>query len=287
MPIFISYSQKDKEFVDALAKNLIDAKHHVWMDRWELSLGDSLTQKIESALTGASAILVIISKNSVESNWCKRELSAGFVRELEESKTIVMPCVIDDCDIPLFIKDKLYADFRRNPDEAFDLVDRSLARISNPLQGRDEKPNFVTDWAVDWKGGPNGRMIVQWVFVDHGHEWPYIILCQCLVACNSIASNNLRGFHEAGNVAPFLRKILDVVIKSIGEEGLSRTISDQFESYVSWNADGENGESFEILYTYRRMGVDNGMDTIVYLDHNLKLAMQQMDDKLFTPQMGG
>src|SRR4051812_42614928 len=127
MPIFISYSQKDKDFVDNLARNLVAAKHHVWMDRWELSLGDSLTQKIEGALTEANAILVIISKNSVESHWFKRELSAGLIRELEERKTLVMPCLIDDCTIPLFLRDKLYADFRKSPDEAFNLVDKSLA----------------------------------------------------------------------------------------------------------------------------------------------------------------
>ena len=55
MPIFISYSHQDKEFVDNLAANLVAAKHHVWIDRWELALGDSLTQKIESALTSADA----------------------------------------------------------------------------------------------------------------------------------------------------------------------------------------------------------------------------------------
>jgi hypothetical protein len=38
MPIFISYSQKDTRFVDTLVRNLVAAKHHVWMDRWELSL---------------------------------------------------------------------------------------------------------------------------------------------------------------------------------------------------------------------------------------------------------
>ena len=131
MPIFISYSHADKDFVETLAANLVAAKHHVWIDRWELSLGDSLTQKIESALTSASAILVILSKHSVGSDWCKRELTAGLIRELEEKQTLVMPCVIDDCTIPLFLRDKLHANFTQDPDAAFRLVDQSLARVSN------------------------------------------------------------------------------------------------------------------------------------------------------------
>ena len=107
MPIFISYSQRDSDFVDSLAKNLVAHKHHVWMDRWELALGDSLSQKIEGAL--------------------------------------VMPCVVDDCTIPLFLRDKLYTDFRKDTDAAFNLVDRSLARISNPSLGQVEEPKSHTD----------------------------------------------------------------------------------------------------------------------------------------------
>jgi TIR domain len=145
-------------------------------------------KRSKGALTKANAILVILSKHSVESEWCKRELSAGLIRELEEKQTLVMPCVIDDCTIPLFLRDKLYADFRRDPDEAFGLVDQSLARFSNPLQGRAEQPLFHTDWAVDWRreDGINGvgNMVVRWVFVDHGHDLPYVILSQCTVICD-------------------------------------------------------------------------------------------------------
>lgn len=129
MPIFISYSHEDKVFVDMLARNLVFARHNVWIDRWELGVGDSLTNKIQDVLTSSNAILVVLSKSSVDSAWCKRELTAGLVRELEERRTIVMPCVIDDCVIPLFLRDKLYANFRKDPREAFDLLDRTLSGL--------------------------------------------------------------------------------------------------------------------------------------------------------------
>ena len=67
MPIFISHSHQDSDFVDALAKRLIVSNHHVWLDRWELNLGDSLSQRIQDAMTDASAILVILSNHSVRS----------------------------------------------------------------------------------------------------------------------------------------------------------------------------------------------------------------------------
>jgi hypothetical protein len=67
MAIFISYSRQDVRFVDSLVMNLVAARHHVWMDRWELGIGDSLTQRIQDTLTGSDAILVILSQNSVAS----------------------------------------------------------------------------------------------------------------------------------------------------------------------------------------------------------------------------
>lgn len=282
MPIFISYSQQDKDFVDSLAKNLVAAKHHVWMDRWELALGDSLTQKIEGALTSADAMLVILSKHSVESQWCKRELSAGLIRELEEKKVVVMPCVIDDCQIPLFLRDKLYADFRKDADAAFNLVDKSLARISNEFQGRVEQPKFHTDWALDWRKKDDGRMAIRWTFIDHGHDWPYVILSECHVACNEAASNELNASQRRGQHGAFMRRILERVVATFEHNPLKAPIKDQFEKWVAWSiSDGRYG--YEVLVTYRRLGLDNGMDTVVHIDNNLAMALKQMNDVMFKP----
>src|SRR4051794_7534536 len=99
MSIFISYSRSDVGFVDWLAKRLVKRRHNIWMDRWELSIGDSLVSKIQSALTDSDAMLIVLSKNSVASEWCKRELNSGLLRELEEKRVLVLPCVIDECDI--------------------------------------------------------------------------------------------------------------------------------------------------------------------------------------------
>jgi hypothetical protein len=179
MPIFISYSRKDRSFVDTLAANLVRNRHHIWLDRWELSVGDSLIDKIQAALTNSSAILAILSKNSVGSEWCRKELNAGLIRELDEKKSILLPCIIDKCEIPLFLKEKVYADFTIDKDEAFNAVDKALARISTPLQSRIETPEFHIDWSVAWGevGGTSAKFI-EFTYVDHAELWPYIVLSQ-------------------------------------------------------------------------------------------------------------
>ncbi len=57
---------------------------------------------------------VIISNNPIKSGWVEKELNVGLTEELEKQQVFVLPILIEDCDMPLFLKDKLFADFRTN-----------------------------------------------------------------------------------------------------------------------------------------------------------------------------
>jgi len=174
MAIFISYNRGDVGFVDWLARSLVARRHNIWMDRWELNIGDSLISKIQGALTESDAILIVLSKHSVTSEWCKKELNSGLLRELEEKRVLVLPCLIEDCEIPLFLRDKLYAGFRKDFGKALTDVDDALLRITNPQQGRLESPSFHTDWSYDWSTHRNsGLWHFEWTFVDHGPAIEY------------------------------------------------------------------------------------------------------------------
>jgi TIR domain len=150
MPIFISYSHRDADFVNRLAAQLVKKKARVWVDRWELNVGDFLLDRIQSALQSASALIVVLSKASTESEWCKKELSAGLLRELEERRVVVLPILIEDCEIPIFLRGKLYADFRKNFDAGIATILEAVACVTSEAQGRIERPEWHIDWAVDW-----------------------------------------------------------------------------------------------------------------------------------------
>ena len=112
MPIFISYNHRDKDFAKSLARNLVYARHNVWIDTWELNAGDSLLDKIQKAIGESDAILAIFSEHSIDSAWCKREINAGLMRELEERRAILIPCIVGDCEIPLFLSPSLTRHFK-------------------------------------------------------------------------------------------------------------------------------------------------------------------------------
>jgi hypothetical protein len=63
--------------------------------------------------------LIVMSKNSVESAWVKKELNSALVHEIERRKVKVMPIRLDDAQVPDSIIDKAYADFRGSYEDGF------------------------------------------------------------------------------------------------------------------------------------------------------------------------
>jgi len=197
MAIFISYSHANKEFVDRLGSELAFRRRHVWVDRWELKVGDSLLERVQEALSDASALLIVLSRDSVSSQWCRKELSAGLLRELEEKRVVVLPVLIEDCVIPLFLRDKLYADFRNSFEDGFSKILDATADLSSDTLGRTGDREFHHDWAIDWQLTPT-NVSVDVTAVSAYSIKPYSILTTVTIQGNQSAADKYRRYAEAG-----------------------------------------------------------------------------------------
>lgn len=272
MPIFISYNHADKNTAESLAKILVQAKQNVWIDTWELNAGDSLIEKIEDALGGADAILVLLSKTSTQSEWCRKELRSGLLRELEEKSVLVIPIVLDDCEIPLFVREKLWIDFRKNKDEQLNLLLRSLERISNPAQGRTETPEFHVDWAMTHVSfdDQNG---MEWVFVDHSEKFPYVVMTQVLMFPLGGAASEYARLDNDDARYQFSARIVEALLDTPENfRVLLDSEKPELRGFILGN--DKVGEQARIQLSVRRLGLDNGMDTLVHVENNLKRAVE-------------
>jgi len=125
--VFLSHSSADKAFVARLAADLNGRNVPVWFDQWELKVGDSLSEKIAAGIGGSGWLAVVLSKSSVQSAWVQKELNAAQAQELQSKSVFVLPLILDDCQIPLFLLDKVYADFRNSYESGLDaLLNRVL-----------------------------------------------------------------------------------------------------------------------------------------------------------------
>jgi len=114
--IFLSHSSKDKFFVRTLADHLRSYDIRVWIDEAEINIGDSLTDKIGRAIEVTDYVGVVLSHNSINSEWVQRELQIALQKEIKGKKVVVLPILIETVELPPFLKDKLYADFT-NPEK--------------------------------------------------------------------------------------------------------------------------------------------------------------------------
>lgn len=274
MPVFISYSHVDRDFVNNLGIQLSRHKTRVWIDKWELNVGDSITDRIQDAIKGSEAILIVLSKASIESDWCRKELSYGIIRELEEKRVIVLPVLIEDCDIPPFLKDKLYADFRTNFDKGLGTLLDAIAKITSNTQGRILKDKYQTDWGIDWNFGEDALRI-DIVLVEHSQEFPYTILTQIAIEANESATNRFRLLAENGFDSFGLLTIFSLL------EGYERganapiVLTDATAQSLSFTAYDRSLEyQFDIRVTCRWLGEDVGKDIVYYFGNQFKNVLQ-------------
>lgn len=98
---FISHSGMDRaRFVDEFARKLRAKGIDAWLAGWELTPGDSLVRKIfDEGLKDPEAVVVVLSKSSVESKWVREELDAAMIRKIE-GRTRLIPVKIEECKVP-------------------------------------------------------------------------------------------------------------------------------------------------------------------------------------------
>ena len=135
--VFIAYSHKDKPFATRLAGDLRDAGHTVWIDDTAILVGDSLIERIRGAIDNVDFVAAIISSRSLNSQWVKKELDLASNREMDEERVVVLPILLDDVELPGFLKGKYYADFREE-----DKYQHALGELLDRLGPRSPPPNL-------------------------------------------------------------------------------------------------------------------------------------------------
>ncbi|WP_028301260.1 toll/interleukin-1 receptor domain-containing protein [Oceanospirillum beijerinckii] len=263
MSIFISYSHQDEGFVSKLAGNLVNSNAHVWVDKWNLNVGDSILDKVQNAIEESSALIVILSESSVSSEWCKKELNSALMRELDEKRVIILPVVIDDCKIPVFLREKMYADFRGSFDQGFSSVMDAIAKVTNPNQSRMVHDNYHVDWGMDW-GEYDGRFTMEFTLVEQAKEAPYTVLTQVTVFCNEEASQRYEEYCDLGLDWYGRFIITSFMSENIITENIKLLLKDSTKEIRNMSmVDKKSLKRLDVVVTSRRLGEDTGKDILI------------------------
>jgi hypothetical protein len=112
--LFLSHSSRDKSIVRRLAEDLCFLEVDAWLDEWELQVGDSLHDVIGGAMEKAGHVAVILGDNYADSRWARDELKQALARERRQDQGVILPLIFGSAELPAFLEDKVYLDFRKN-----------------------------------------------------------------------------------------------------------------------------------------------------------------------------
>lgn len=140
--IFISYSSKDRSWVQPFAKLLELRGWSVWWDR-QIPTGESFDSIIEQELKRARCVIVIWSRESVSSDWVKTEAATAKKRK------VLLPVLIDDANLPLEfsrLQTQSLSEWHENSSDAgFDQLVKDIARLlgaAQPTEVVTDKPSW-------------------------------------------------------------------------------------------------------------------------------------------------
>lgn len=93
---FISHSTKDKDFAERLYTDLQNKGVRCWFAPEDMKIGDEIRQRIDETIRVYDKLLLILSENSINSAWVKKEVETAFEKESRNNHTVLFPIRLDD-----------------------------------------------------------------------------------------------------------------------------------------------------------------------------------------------
>lgn len=108
--VFISHRGADGATAERLAVGLRAGGHSVWFDPWEIRVGDSIVEKMNAGLEGASYLVLCYSATGVLAPWMSREWMSALAMQLNGHGVRLLPARLTGGQPPALLADIRYAD---------------------------------------------------------------------------------------------------------------------------------------------------------------------------------
>jgi hypothetical protein len=83
--VFISYSRKDRDFVESVVQHLSHSEFTWWLDTRNLQPAEIWRSELKDAIIDADNVIFVISPDAIDSIYCKMELDFA----VEHNKRVI------------------------------------------------------------------------------------------------------------------------------------------------------------------------------------------------------
>ena len=267
--VFISHNSQEKPIAIRISTILLQHGHEVWLDKWEMKPGDSLIAKISEGIVNSSYLLILLSKKSVSSPWVSKELETALHNQITQNNIKVIPCLIEDCEIPPFLQPIIYANFRDDFLTGMEDLLPAIQPIDLIKSGRikEGEEAYVTDYAFDWQVEGNSLVYIRIECIDHYLLEGYTIRADYVFHPIGKVKDRIDSFapeHLEMKISFLLRLIFEVFNTS-EKNDLSLLLDGPYETngnkiFISTKEE----ELFDFSFSARRLG--QNVETLVRFD---------------------
>jgi hypothetical protein len=147
---FVCYSRRDIDFVLDLASRLHEREVPVWLDLWDIGIGEDWDRTIDAALKGCATFLIVLSPDAVRSDEVRGELRSA----LNNGKPVV-PVLYRPCDLPRQLQNTQYLDLTDSAEPSEEVLDDLVGTLQGEAVTRAGRwRHWRKPWTpLAWAGG--------------------------------------------------------------------------------------------------------------------------------------
>jgi hypothetical protein len=146
---FVCYSRRDIDFVLELASRVRERGAPVWLDLWDIRVGEDWDRTIDAALTGCASVLIVLSPDAMRSDEVRGELRAAL-----NGRKPIVPVLYRPCEIPRQLQNTQYLDLTDSGEVSEAVLDDLVATLrGEPVRRGDRWRSWRKPWGpLAWAG---------------------------------------------------------------------------------------------------------------------------------------
>jgi small GTP-binding protein len=152
--VFLSHNSKDKAAVEKIAKRLLSVGIRPWLDKWNLPPGNTLADALEQAIKTIPCAALCFGPADI-GRWHIMEIRA-YVEKWAGGNARMIPVILPDVketpELPLFVRQTLWADMRDWENAKSDGFYLLICGILGKAPGDSPVKRFSARHVAEWQG---------------------------------------------------------------------------------------------------------------------------------------
>lgn len=107
--VFISHRGADAILAERLAEEIRAVGHGVWLDTWEISVGDQIVERMNAGLSESNYLVLCYSCHGM-APWMNIEWASALSAQLNGKNVKVLPVRLSGAEAPAILEGTKYAD---------------------------------------------------------------------------------------------------------------------------------------------------------------------------------